>query len=90
MTFGKHRRLEALGPFGSCLTLAWLATHRDRLRTLLFGGKRLSVLIVWDTKGAALVDHDDVEVDALARIVYGPPWPRPETPSPGKSQTLGL
>lgn len=53
-------------------TLAWLATHRDRLRLLVLGGKRLSVLIVWDEKGAETVDHDDAEVLALQRIVYGP------------------
>ena len=66
------RAVGFLGPTSSSFTLAWLATHRDRLRTFIAGGKRLSVLIVWDTRGAQTVDHDDDEVDAIARIVYGP------------------
>lgn len=64
-----------LGPFSSSFTLAWLATHRDRLRTLILGGRRLSVLLIWDTKGGTYVDHDDEEVAAIKRLVYGPAGP---------------
>lgn len=67
------RRIGILGPFSSSLTLAWMATHRDRLRALLLGGKRLSVLVTWDRRGAERVEHSDAEVDALHTIVYGYP-----------------
>jgi hypothetical protein len=50
-----------------------LATHRDRLRTLVLGGRRLSLLVIWDQQGATAVDHSDAEVDAIATIVYGQP-----------------
>lgn len=52
-------------------TLAWLATHRDRLRLLVLGGKRLSLIVLWDDKGMERVDHSDAEVAALRTIVYG-------------------
>lgn len=61
-----------LGPFSSSLTLAWLATHRDRLRSLVVGGKRLTLLVIWDTKGSLTVAHSEAEVEALREIVYGP------------------
>jgi len=54
------------------MTLAWLATHRNRLRSLHFGGHRLSIVFLWDDKGRAEVDHSQEEVDALVRVVYGP------------------
>lgn len=66
------RTIGVLGPLASSFTLAWLATHRGRLRTLVLGGRKLSVLVVWDRAGRTLVDHDDDEVAALRRIVYGP------------------
>lgn len=69
---GKYRTLGFLGPKSSSFTLAWLATHRDRLRTLVAGGKRLSVLVIWDTQGARQLHHDEDEVEAMRRIVYGP------------------
>jgi len=72
MKIGRHRMLALHGARASSLTLAWLATHRDRLRSLVFGGKRLSVLVVWDTKGATDVEHDDIEVACIKRIVEGP------------------
>lgn len=68
----RDRTIGLLGPVSSSFTLAWLATHRRRLRMLLLGGHRLSVLFVWDAKGQQRVDHDDDEVAALQRIVYGP------------------
>lgn len=69
---GKYRTVGVLGPRASSFTLAWLATHRDRLRTVLLGGKRLSVLVVWDKRGAETVVRTDAEVDALRTVVYGP------------------
>jgi hypothetical protein len=68
-----HRVAGYLGPRATSFTLAWLATHRGRLHTLIFGGKRLSVLVVWDTKGAEGVQRSDAEVDAMATVVYGAP-----------------
>lgn len=65
------RTVALCGHKASSFTLAWLATHRDRLRTLVLGGKRLSILIVWDEKGSEQVEHSDAEIDALAMIVRG-------------------
>lgn len=68
---GRYRAFGLLGPFSSTVTLVWLATHRGRLRTLLLGGKRLSVLVIWDTAGARLVKRSDVDIEAMRQIVYG-------------------
>jgi len=68
---GRYRTAGFLGPISSCFTLAWLASHRDRLHTLLLGGKRLSLLVIWDRKGAALAERTDAEVDAIRTLVYG-------------------
>lgn len=68
---GRNRAVGFLGPLASTFTLAWLATHRDRLHTFLLGGKRLSVLVVWDTAGSALADRSDADVEAIRQIVYG-------------------
>lgn len=73
---GRYRMAGLLGPMSSTFTLAWLASHRDRLRTLALGGKRLSVLVVWDTKGLALADRSDDDVDAVYQLVYGSPASR--------------
>lgn len=70
------------GPLTTSLTLAWLASHRGRLRSLIFGGHRLSVLVVWDRKGRELVERSDEDVAALARVVYGPPSAAPASDEP--------
>lgn len=67
----RNRLWGFMGPVASSFTLAWLATHRGRLRTLILGGRRLSVLVVWDRKGTEELDHSEAEVDALRTIVYG-------------------
>jgi hypothetical protein len=67
----EHRVAGYLGPRSSSFTLAWLASHRERLRTLLVGGKRLSVLVIWDTQGAREVDRNDADVEALRQVVLG-------------------
>lgn len=64
-----------LGPRASTFTLAWLASHRDRLRTLILGGKRLSVLFIWDTKGAQEAERTDPDMDAIYQLVYGDAGP---------------
>lgn len=68
---GRYRAAGYLGPVMSSFTLAWLASHRARLRTFLLGGKRLSVLVVWDTKGARKVGQSDADVEAVRQLVYG-------------------
>jgi hypothetical protein len=68
----RNRIIGFLGPRSSSFTLAWLATHRDRLRSMVLGGKRLTVLVIYDRRGAELVPHDDVELEAIRRLVYGP------------------
>lgn len=65
------RTVGFLGPWSSSFTLAWLATHRDRLRTFLLGGHRLTVLVVWDTKGQVLACRTEADVDAVRQIVNG-------------------
>ena len=67
------RTVAALGPHSSSFTLAWLASHRDRLRTLLLGGRRLSLLVVWDREGRTPApERSQLEVDAIETVVYGP------------------
>lgn len=62
-----------LGPISSSLTLAWLASHRGRLRTLIVGGQRLSFLVIWDRQGnTSCPERTDVEVEALRTVVFGP------------------
>jgi hypothetical protein len=61
-----------LGPRASSFTLAWLATHRGRLRTLIAGGRHLSVLVIWDRQGGRRVERTDEEIAALRVVVNGP------------------
>lgn len=68
---GKYRSVGFLGPWTSSFTLAWLASHRDRLRTLVLGGKRLSVLVIWDTRGGQVVDRSEADTAAVYQLVYG-------------------
>jgi hypothetical protein len=68
---GKYRAAGYLGPLSSSFTLAWLASHRGRLRSLLLGGKRLSILVVWDTEGSEDVDHPTADVVAIRQLVHG-------------------
>lgn len=78
---GRNRLVGFLGPVSSSFTLAWLATHRGRLRTMVLGGRRLSVLVIWDRQGSGKVEHSDAEVDAIYQLVYGR--------APAKSPTRG-
>lgn len=68
---GRLRTVGWLGPVSSCFTLAWLATHRDRLHTFVLGGKRLSVLVIWDERGEELANRSEADVDAVRQIVRG-------------------
>lgn len=68
---GKYRTAGVLGPVSSCFTLAWLASHRGRLRTLLLGGKKLGVLVMWDSQGGKTVDRSADDERAIAQLVYG-------------------
>lgn len=67
----KYRVAGFLGPRSSSFTLAWLAGHRERLRTMIVGGRRLSVLVLWDRRGPEEVAWSDADVEALRQIVYG-------------------
>lgn len=78
---GRYRVFGYLGPVSSCFTLVWLATHRDRLRTIVLGGKRLSVLVIWDTQGDRPACRSDADVEAVRQVVYGDP-PTAEEASP--------
>lgn len=72
----RDRMAGALGPHSSSMMLAWLASHRDRLRTLILGGKRLSVLVIWDSGGAEKTDRTEADVAAIEQLVYGMVGPR--------------
>lgn len=65
----RGRMAGLLGPVSSAFTFAWLATHRDRLRTLVLGGYRLSIFVLWDTKGAARVHRTDAQIEALKTLM---------------------
>ena len=68
---GRYRTAGYLGPWSSSITLAWLASHRGRLHTLLAGGKRISMLVIWDTRGAELVKRSEADVAAIDTLVNG-------------------
>lgn len=68
---GQHRIAGFLGPISSSFTLAWLASHHERMRTLILGSKRLSVLVIWDTRGSATQPHSDADVAAITQLTYG-------------------
>lgn len=70
---GVYRAAGYLPPIASSFTLAWLASHRDRLHTLILGGKRLSVLVVWDSKGGTVVDRTRFDEEAIRQLTYGDP-----------------
>lgn len=61
-----------LGPVASSFTLAWLASHRNRLRSFILGGHKISVVVAYDSKATKRLRHEAVEVAALETIVYGP------------------
>jgi hypothetical protein len=72
------RLIGYLGPWASCLTLAWLASHRNRLRMLTFGGHKLSVLIMWDTKGRTRVNRTPAQDEAIRTLIGPAPDPNPK------------
>ena len=80
------RRYEAAGAYLTGLTLCWLAAHRW-IRSLLLGGKRLTVLVLWDPKGAAAADIGDADLDAIRQLVgvSSPGEARADDASPASS-----
>lgn len=75
-SIGRNDRVAGvLGSRGSTFTLAWLASHRDRLRTLILGGHRLSVLIIWDRKGRTPTERSDADMEAIYQLTYGDTGP---------------
>lgn len=64
------RMIELAGPRTTALLLCWLAAHR-RIRSLTLGGKRLSVLVLWDPQGSAEAGYSDADVDAMERLTFG-------------------
>lgn len=66
------RTISLLGARPSSVMLVWLASHRNRLQTLVLGGHRLSILVVWDRDGQKLVDRSEAEIAAMALVAYGP------------------
>lgn len=79
------RAVGLFGPVSSSVLLAWLASHRHRLRTVLLGGGRLSVLIIWDRKGYELVQRSSADEAAIYQLTYGSPMVA--EPSPGQPHT---
>ncbi len=72
-----QRRFELAGERSTTLTLAWLAAHR-RLRALVLGGKRLTVLVLWDPAGDADAGYTAADEDAMYQLTYGEPAPARE------------
>lgn len=56
--------------------LVWLASHRGRLRSLVLGGKHLSVIVLWDSAGNCKVHRTEAEENAMGVIVHGPEFGR--------------
>lgn len=74
------RMLGLFGHRGSQITAAFVALHRNRLTTLLIGGKRLSFMVVWDSKASeSVVPLSETEAAALRVLVDAdlPLTPRP-------------
>lgn len=84
---GENWIVGFLGPLASTFTLAWLASHRGRLRSIVLGTKRLTILVSYDTKGGEDADRSGEVLDAIYTLVYGQPPersfaddPEPEDP----------
>lgn len=67
----RDRVVGYMGTRASSFTLAWLASHRDRLRTLIFAGHRLSVLLIWDSQGNRKVPRTEMDRAAIEQLTYG-------------------
>jgi hypothetical protein len=65
------RVIGYMGKRASSFTLAWLASHRDRLRTWIVAGHRLSVLVIWDDQGTRKVERNDADLEAIEQLTYG-------------------
>lgn len=67
-----NRMFGFLGPRASVTTFAWLALHRDRLKTLIVGGTRLSLILVYDQGGkGSVMPVSEAEEKAIRTIVNG-------------------
>lgn len=63
--------LQRSGNRKTSALLVWLASHRNRLRCLMFGSKHFAILVIYDKGGSKLVKRDDEEIRAMTRIVNG-------------------
>lgn len=80
----EHRVAGLLGPRSTSFTLAWLARHRGRLHSLLLGGRRLTLLVIYDHGGAEPAPRpSELEVACLRVVINGVPDPDPE-PEPSQ------
>lgn len=81
---GENWIVGFLGPLASTFTLAWLASHRGRLRSVILGTKRLTIFVSYDTQAGADAAREDSDLDAIYSLVYGHPPERsftePEDP----------
>lgn len=69
---------HAVGVFtgvGASVLCGWLARHRGRLRILLFGGKKLSVLVIYDREGSRELPAITLEeAEAVRVLATGPAY----------------
>lgn len=77
----EHYVAGLLGPRSTSFTLAWLARHRGRLHSLLLGGRRLTLLVVYDSGGAKPTPRpSELEVACLRVVINGDPEPVRQEP----------
>lgn len=66
-----NRTVGIFGPRSASLLLVWLASHRNRLHAFLVGGHRLSIVILWDSKGGLPVARTDGDLRAMKIVALG-------------------
>lgn len=64
---------KRLSPRDTRFMLLWLATHRDRLRSLVLGTSHFTVVLIHDRDGDKTVDRSPVELDAMFTLMNGYP-----------------
>lgn len=65
----------ALGYLASSFRFAWLASHRGRLRTAFFCGRRVAIFLTYDEKGFESARQTDKDVSAIAQLAWGDDGP---------------
>lgn len=72
----RDRMIGLLGHRQSSFLMAWLASHRGRLSTLILGGHRFSLALFYDNAGSKQVSRSKADEHAIYQLTYGEPWPK--------------